>query len=557
VQCDTSTGFCTSGPAVNLAAGTACGSQSDTDCDNPNTCNGTGTCLARNEPNNTACTTDGIECTTDRCQNGLCTHPFTTAGVACGSPGDTNCDNPDTCDGAGACSVNNEPVTTECGPAAGQCDVAENCDGLGSCPATDVKSTAECRASGGECDPAEICDGATNDCPTDAKSSSECRASGGTCDPAETCDGVNNDCPTDAKSSSECRASGGACDPAESCDGATNDCPTDAKSSSECRASAGTCDPAEICDGVNNDCPATDVKSTDECRASAGDCDPAESCDGTSNECPEDILDDAQCNDDDVCTDDICDPTDPESNSSGCVSTYNSDNDPSCQGETEICRNALFWGGYAGTEKGGINIVKEGINYGGGCLEVCGEVLTETKLYSADSALEGLCVALLSSPKILLTRQLIAAALNCIMTNGNSDCSNTSIDNLFSNCNTICSGGNLGDIYHCLRSLECYNNGGEVLGDGFCQTGTCSDNYEPCNKLDRSRCGSFFRSKCEPTMGCDDEPLMNDTLNFDPPGHPGSFFGCIGASNSRCSVVGLSELACIFGNKSKFPEICF
>ena len=41
------------------------------------------------------------------------------AGTACGDPSDTACDNPDTCDGAGSCQTNVEPGTTQCRAASG------------------------------------------------------------------------------------------------------------------------------------------------------------------------------------------------------------------------------------------------------------------------------------------------------------------------------------------------------------------------------------------------------------------------------------------------------
>jgi MYXO-CTERM domain-containing protein len=48
-----------------VAADTACGSNEDTECSNPDTCNGSGSCSTRNESNGTECT-DGV------CGAGLC-----------------------------------------------------------------------------------------------------------------------------------------------------------------------------------------------------------------------------------------------------------------------------------------------------------------------------------------------------------------------------------------------------------------------------------------------------------------------------------------------------
>ncbi len=53
-------------------AGTFCGSPSDTECDNQDTCDGSGTCLVNHEPDGTSCE-DGDNCTAgDTCQGGIC-----------------------------------------------------------------------------------------------------------------------------------------------------------------------------------------------------------------------------------------------------------------------------------------------------------------------------------------------------------------------------------------------------------------------------------------------------------------------------------------------------
>jgi hypothetical protein len=87
---------------------------------------------------------------------------FVSAGTACGNPTDSVCDNPDTCNGAGACLANNEPTTTLCRADAGQCDVAEYCDGAGNCPsdAFEPAGTACGDQSSGQCDAADTCNGA-------------------------------------------------------------------------------------------------------------------------------------------------------------------------------------------------------------------------------------------------------------------------------------------------------------------------------------------------------------------------------------------------------------
>jgi hypothetical protein len=89
-------------------------------------------CLINNEPDGTVCTDDGNDCTSDVCGTGACTHPAEAVGTACGDPSDTDCDNPDSCDGAGACLTNNEPSGAVCEDGL-YCTVEDSCDGVGSC----------------------------------------------------------------------------------------------------------------------------------------------------------------------------------------------------------------------------------------------------------------------------------------------------------------------------------------------------------------------------------------------------------------------------------------
>jgi hypothetical protein len=101
-------------------------------CDDGVFCNGEDTCDASG-----GCTshagdpcTGGTECN-DACNetDGNC---FTASGTACGDSGDTACDNPDTCDGAGTCAPNYEPDTTSCDDTV-FCNGADTCDGAGDC----------------------------------------------------------------------------------------------------------------------------------------------------------------------------------------------------------------------------------------------------------------------------------------------------------------------------------------------------------------------------------------------------------------------------------------
>src|SRR5207244_62890 len=91
----------------------------------------------------TACTDDGIVCTTDVCNGTV------------GTP---------------ACVHNPGNAGTVCRAAAGACDVAETCTGSSSSCPTDLfqSSSTACRVAAGECDLAETCSGNGPTCPADA-----------------------------------------------------------------------------------------------------------------------------------------------------------------------------------------------------------------------------------------------------------------------------------------------------------------------------------------------------------------------------------------------------
>jgi len=244
--------------------------EQDEDCDDGNTADG--------------------DCCSSTCQ-------YEASGSPCGDPGDTVCDDPDTCDGAGSCQANHEPSTTECRATAGVCDVAESCDGAGACPADGYAPTmTECRADTGECDVAESCTGSSASCPADGfePSGTACGDPGDTvCDDPDTCDGAGICQANHEPSTTECRATAGVCDVAESCDGA-GACPADgyAPSTTECRADTGECDVAESCTGSSASCPAdgfepvgTPCEDNDVC-TEGNECDGAGTCGVILDPCP-------------------------------------------------------------------------------------------------------------------------------------------------------------------------------------------------------------------------------------------------------------------------------
>jgi MYXO-CTERM domain-containing protein len=127
-QCDDGVGNgttqcgCQSGCTLP-AAGVLCGSPADTECDNPDTCDGSGTCLTNHEPD----------------------------GGACGDPLDTECDNPDTC-GGGSCLLNHEPIGAPCTD-----------DGL-FCTGTEACGGGDCLSSGSPCSAWQYCEEPADEC---------------------------------------------------------------------------------------------------------------------------------------------------------------------------------------------------------------------------------------------------------------------------------------------------------------------------------------------------------------------------------------------------------
>src|SRR6266498_1834970 len=463
-----------------------------------------------------------------------------------------------------ACDVQPANPGTECRPSAdgGVCDPPELCTGTSTdCPPNVFRpSSVECRASadGGVCDPPESCTGTSAGCPADVfrPSSVECRASadGGVCDPPEFCTGTSAGCPADVfrPSSVVCRPSsdGGVCDPPESCTGTSAGCPADVfrPSSVVCRASAdgGVCDPPESCTGTSGGCPAGVFRpSSVVCRPSSdgGVCDPPENCTGTGPGCPPDVFRpvNTPCTDDgDICTTDVCD------GNGACTHI------PNDQCGIEVCRTPGFWQERAGTEKGGANLTLLAIEKGGGCLEICGEIITNTAVNSANSAEEALCIRKNGRTLKQLVRQLTAAALNCIVTNGAADCTGVSIEQTFKDCNAACAQGEgtTDDGLDCERAMDCFNSGG-TFGDGSCTIP--ANNCHDATEVGFCHGGPDDGKLCSTVEECADGAECK-------PGPASSPEKCNQARQNACSVVPfagpISESQCGSGLKCSTPEVC-
>jgi hypothetical protein len=105
-----------------------------------------GLCVAPNECSFAICDPDDPSADANGCVIG-----FELAGTACGSPFDTDCDNPDSCDGLGTCQPNFEPAGTICDD--GDACTDDFCDGIGGCDGASVNCDDGDPCTEDSCDP--------------------------------------------------------------------------------------------------------------------------------------------------------------------------------------------------------------------------------------------------------------------------------------------------------------------------------------------------------------------------------------------------------------------
>ena len=172
---------------VTVSAGTPCGDSSNTDCTNPDTCNGSGQCLPNNDPSGTLCTDDGNACTYDQCNgSGSCLHPYKPSGSTCGDQTNTACTDPDMCNGSGQCLPNNDPSGTLCTDDGNACTY-DQCNGSGSCLHPYKPSGSTCGdQTNTACTDPDTCNGSGQCLPNNAPSGTPCPDSL-FCNGSETC----------------------------------------------------------------------------------------------------------------------------------------------------------------------------------------------------------------------------------------------------------------------------------------------------------------------------------------------------------------------------------
>jgi hypothetical protein len=147
--------YCLFGSCVDagfLAAGGPCGDGNDTECTNPDECDGGGNCLELHEADGSLCGDPGTECIVqDTCTDGACTDQgFVAPGILCGDASDTECSDPDSCDGVGTCAPNDVAAGTAAPVDCNDDDLCTNdeCNGVGGCqnpaPDSDGDTVIDC-----------------------------------------------------------------------------------------------------------------------------------------------------------------------------------------------------------------------------------------------------------------------------------------------------------------------------------------------------------------------------------------------------------------------------
>ncbi len=159
-------------------------------CDDWVYCTGTDTCDAVG-----GCTNHtGNPCTGGQCNQTCNEGPqncFDAAGASCGSSLDTDCSDPDTCDGAGACLANHASAGGLCGPLGVECQLDDTCDGSGNCLDSGPKADGTVCLSGNACAHDGTCRGGV--CQEGLPRPADTLCDDGIyCNGTDTCDGLGN-----------------------------------------------------------------------------------------------------------------------------------------------------------------------------------------------------------------------------------------------------------------------------------------------------------------------------------------------------------------------------
>ncbi|RJO66174.1 MAG: DUF1566 domain-containing protein [Myxococcales bacterium] len=245
-------------------SGSACGSSATTDCTNPDTCNGAGACLPNHKPDQTTCTEDGNPCTRDICVSGVCQHPAGNSGATCADEGNICTD--DKCNGTSTvCQHPAKPDQTTCTNDINNCtrDVCVS----GSCVHPAGNAGATCPDEGDPCT-IDRCDGVSTSCQHPVGND------------GATCASDSNPCTVDICSSGACTHPVG--NDGATCASDSNPCTVDICASGSCTHPAGNS--GTSCTDDGNTCT-------------------YDQCDGASTTCQHPTkANGASCNDSNSCT---------------------------------------------------------------------------------------------------------------------------------------------------------------------------------------------------------------------------------------------------------------
>jgi hypothetical protein len=229
----------------------------------------------------------------------------------------------------------------------------------------------------------------------------------------------------------------------------------------------------------------------------------------------------------------------------------------------EVCRTPGFWATHACPEtcpgdydmycekSNSNNITQAVINEGGGSLDICGYLITNTvgtveigkgknmtEIPSSDpqSALEAMCVRVQGEHRLQLIRQLTAAALNCIVSKGSSDCSGVSIGPWFQACNALCADPNDPNatytVQECIYVIDCWNNGGKPVYQMEEDAWYCQPMYPSCHER--------MLGMCENGTICTEDNIVSglcDDGSECKSGAAGSSKACNSATQNECTLL--------------------
>ena len=281
---------------TNLASGTACGDPTGDECTNPDTCDGSGTCLDNHEPVTTTCGDEEGPCTNQDYCDGLggCTdNEFKPASTACGSDADTECDSPDHCSGVDEnCEPNYEAAGAACEDAEGACTYADECDGAGGCTDNGFKpATTACGSNADtECDNPDHCTGVDGSCVNEVEpTTTTCGDTGGPCTNQDYCNGSGGCTNNGFKAATTACGdqTDNVCDNPNHCSGVDGSCVNEVEPiTTTCGNAGGPCTNQDYCDGSGG-CTNNGFKpATTACGDPTNDqCNNPDHCSGTDGSC--------------------------------------------------------------------------------------------------------------------------------------------------------------------------------------------------------------------------------------------------------------------------------